>query len=475
MTLFIATDTEGAGSGNVFPANATVDLFSISNADLGDATHAGYGEAAPSNHLVQVTYDRTDGGIPAQRLDALVNTNFHVNAQNIDIIIVACGANFTLLDGSSMLGNGTSRPVGDPDNPTQSVIVFYDTSDNNGTGICVRKQGDPAGTYSIQDPPPVILYHELSHAFHTANGDPLQLGDNGCTGSPEEQRAERDENDMRDQLGLPHRDSTDHCGNPGCQSSSCCIVASVATGSIYSTQVNALREVRDGVLRCSEIGYDFFRHLHDAYYGFSPEVCRIMARSPELLEMVRVVFVGPLTIALALLRAHGMERIDPVELGHRFEASVERAGLGLLTPADLDRGRVLLGGQPSPAASDLEVELAHLLRDRALPSPHVTWALIEPIGILIEALALRLEGENSAGIGRFLADRFDAWGVRMPVTDIWSRLSIYALCQELRFMETTTLRTAAARALFAKRVLPRLEGQAATIVALRWEGGPDGR
>src|SRR5262249_46929984 len=161
--------------------------------------------------------DRSDSGVCAQRLDALVNTNFGVNANNIDVIIVPAGANFTLLDGSSTNGNGFTIPVGNPDNPTQSVLIVHDTSDNNGAGLCVRKQGDAAGTYALEEPPPVILYHELSHAFHLANGDPLATGDSGCTGSPEEQRAETDENDMRDQLGLPHRDVTDHCGSSGCQ------------------------------------------------------------------------------------------------------------------------------------------------------------------------------------------------------------------------------------------------------------------
>src|SRR5262249_4584637 len=132
MTLFIATDTAGAGAGNVFVANAEIDLFAISNADLGDATHAGYGENPPSNNLIQVTYDRSDPGVCAQRLDALVNTNFGVNANGVDVIVLPAGGNFTFLDGSSAAGNGGTFSVGDADNPTGSVLVIYDTSDNNG-------------------------------------------------------------------------------------------------------------------------------------------------------------------------------------------------------------------------------------------------------------------------------------------------------------------------------------------------------
>ncbi len=470
MTLFIATDTAGAGAGNVFPENATVDLFSISHADLGGGGHAGYGESAPNNNLVQVTYDRTDPGIPAQRLDALVNTNFAVNANNIDIIIVPCGGNFTLLDGTMMAGNGTSRPVGDPDNPTASVIVFYDTSDNNGSGLCARKQGDPAGTYSLETPSAVILYHELSHAFHTANGTSLALGDNGCTGSPEEQRAETDENDMRDQLGMPHRDPTDHCANAGCQSSSCCIVASVATGSAYSAEVNALREVRDGVLRHSEVGYDFFQHLHDDYYGFSPEVCRLMAHSSALLETVRIQFVGPLTVALDLIRAHGIEKIDVTELGRRFDAQVAaKPELADLSAQDVARGRDLLDASATPAL-EAEAALASLINERARPSEYVTWALIDPISTLIDALLWRLRDVETEEIGRRLAERFDGWSARMPITGVWNRLSDYTLSEELRFLERTLLRTPDTRRRFGRRLAAVLEPEKASLVEERWGG-----
>jgi hypothetical protein len=468
VTLFIATDTAASGAGNVFPQNATVDLFSISHADLGDATHAGYGEAAPANNLVQVTYSRTDPGIPAVRLDSLVNTNFGVNANNIDIIIVAAGGNFTLLDGSVTAGNGFTFPVGNADNPTGSVLVIYDTSDNNGSGLCVRKQGDGSGTYSIEEPETVILYHELSHAFHLANGDPLSLSASGCTASPEENRAETDENDVRDQLGLPHRDPTDHCGNPGCQSS-CCIVASVATGSIYSEAVNSLRDVRDGVLRCSEVGYEFFNYLLEDYYGFSPEVCKLMARSPDLQELVRVRYVGTLTFALKLLRARGIEGLDGFELGAYFEASANAAELSNLSMTQLELGRAILTGAAFPELTlALAPELASLLRERAAPSPYVRWALMDPITILIDALCWRIEGLAAPEIGRRIAERFDEWSVQMPVTPVWRKISKYALNEELEFLENTLLRTSSTRQRFAQRLIGILPPDKLNLVEERW-------
>jgi hypothetical protein len=472
MTLFLATDAAGAGAGNVFPQNGTVDLFSISHADLGDATHAGYGEAAPANNLVQVTYGRTDPGIPAQRLDALVNTDFGVNANHIDVIVVPCGGNFTLTDGTMVAGNGFTIPVGNAENPTASVLVVYDTSDNNGSGLCVRKVGDGSGTFALEEPSPVILYHELSHAFHLASGDPLSTAASGCTASPEEARAETDENDMRDQLGLPHRDATDHCGAAGCQSGSCCIVATIATGSPYSAEVNALRELRDGVLRRSECGYDFFAHLHADYYAFSPEVCRLMARTPNLTDTIRNQFVVPLAAALGLMRAYGIDRASEAELGDRFHRVVAANGqLAALTADDLAWGREALSPASSALAAPDVAAAASLLRARALPSEHVRWALIEPIAMMIEALTWRLDGATPEAIGRRLSRRFDDWGARLPITPVWGSLSKYAIRNELRFLEATLLRTREARVRFGARLVQTLDPERAALVERRWFGG----
>jgi len=470
VSLFITTDTGGAGAGNVFPMNVEVDLFSISHADLGDGTHAGFGEDPPNNNLIQITYDRSDGGIPATRLDTLVNTNFGVNANGIDIIVIGAGANFTLLDGTMAAGNGVTLPVGDADNPTGSVLVIYDTSDNNGTGICVRKQGDGDGTYKLEEPSSVILYHELSHAFHLANGDPLSLSASGCTASPEENRAETDENDMRDQLGLPHRDATDHCGSAGCQSSSCCIVASVASGSIYSDAVNSLREVRDGILRGSEIGHDFFNHFYQDYYGFSPEVCRLMARSPELLNLIRVRFLAPLTVVLDLIRAHSIDRLDDEALGLRFAANLSKESELLnLTHSEIELARVLLAGAPLPDTDiPLVTELANLLGERAWSSTFVKWTLVEPIKMLVDALSWHRENVNLNEIGKRLGASFDQWSVQMPITPVWNTLSMYTLNEELEFLERTLLSTEESRRFFGKRLVAALPAEKAVVVSARW-------
>ncbi|WP_446744777.1 CFI-box-CTERM domain-containing protein [Silvibacterium acidisoli] len=474
MTLFVAADTSGAGLGNVFPMSAEVDLFSISHQDLGDGVHKGFGENPPDNNLIQVTYDRSDPGIPATRLDTLVNTNFGVNVNDVDVIIVAAGANFTLSDGTLTIGNGFTFPVGVTDNPTGSVLVVYDTSDNNGTGICVRKEGDGAGTFSIEEPENVILYHELSHAFHLANGDPLSSVASGCTASPEENRAETDENDMRDQLGLPHRDATDHCGNPGCQSSvsSCCIIASVASGSIYSETVKTLRNVRDGVLRCSECGFDFFNHLYEDYYAFSPEVCRLMARSPDLQELIRARFLVPLTTVLDLMQAHCIEQLSAEDLGLRFASRVTEAPeLSRTSASDIDVALAIIGGDSAIETSTaIAAELGLLLRQRASPSPYVQWALMRPIAMILEALSWHLDGMTTRQIGSHLGMLFEDWATQMPLSSVWNSLSKYSLNEELGFLERTLLRTTESRRRFGQRLVEVLMADRAVLVGERWRG-----
>jgi hypothetical protein len=528
MTLFIQSDAGGDGTGDtVHPLNAHGDLIQISNMDLGGNGHVGYGEVdGPVADLSQVTYDQSTSGPCPTRLSSLVNTNFGVNAQNIDIIVLAVGFNFTLTDGTLMAGNGTSRPpnVLIPDwtsgtafqagqfvrsngngylalnsatsgstppsgtaaftpvsdgavnweflfsganfgNPTQSVLTIYDMSDNNGNGVC--EKGLASQQYDLSAPSPVTLYHELSHALRLATRTTLSLippdPSNFASASPEEHQAEVDENDMRTQLGQPLRDPNDHGGMLGmggsCAAPSCCVVASVATGTPYSSEVNALRAVRDGVLRRSEIGFDFFAHLHADYYGFSPQVCRMMARSGDLLARIRSYFVEPLTLCLDLLRGHTLDRVEPHALGAQLDHWVRGASeLAALTAADLDAARAILDhtapGAVPPAPP--YAELAALLDSRARSSPFVTWALFDPISIVIDALAWRLEGVATADIGHRLAAAFDAWAVRMPLTDVWRNLSRYALAEEIAFLGRALVRGADARAAFRDRVVQHL-------------------
>jgi hypothetical protein len=187
---------------------------------------------------------------------------------------------------------------------------------------------------------------------------------------------------------------------------------------------------------------------------------------------VRVQFVSPLTKVLALLHAFGIEKVDATELGERFEASVSADhDLANLTRGRLVAGRRLLESPAPPAVpGDLDA-LASVLHERARPSEHVNWALVEPIAMMIDALLWRLDGIAVGNIGCRLEERFNEWSARMPITGIWGTLSTYALREELIFLETTLLRTGDARRRFGRRLVAGLDGDKARVVERRWIGG----
>ena len=337
MTMFIQNDATGAGAGNVAPQQAFVDLAIISNGDTG------LGLAAQAGNRQQVTYARTDPGVPPIRLDALVNTAFTPDygqgngPQAVNLIILAVGANFTLNDGRLITNvGGTALPPsnsGEPgagSNTTNDCLVLYDTSQSNGLGYCVARAGT-GGTLDLPSSNAIILYHELSHAFRTVNNTALALTVACNPSSPEENAAITDENDLRTQIataaGNPVvlRDPGIHCaqncgGGGGGGNDDCCIVASVSSGSPLSAEVRALRAVRDGLLRKSEVGYAFFESLHHDYYAFSPQVCTLLAGHPQLYGLVLDGFVRPLVHALRLIQEYTLSGATAPILADHFAA-----------------------------------------------------------------------------------------------------------------------------------------------------------
>jgi hypothetical protein len=463
MTLFLQNDAGGSGTGGVFADRGFGHLVQIANMDTGIGQHA------PVGDLIRITYTETLTGITPDRLDDLVNTDFSGVPGTTDIIVIPVDATFVRPNGHFVTENaGLTFPVGNAENPTSSVLIVYDTSDNNGGGYCLPAEG--GGTVGF--PGLVILYHELSHALRMATSSQLDNSDTGCTANPEEHQAEIDENDMRDQLGVGHRDTTQHCATTGC-TSSCCVVASVATGSPYSADVNQLRRLRDDSLRGSEVGFDFFERLHYDYYAFSPQVVRMMERAPALRASVSATFVVPLTRCLQLLRFSTEQRPDAAALGERFEAGLQACPeLVALSSQDVAMALALLR-RPDDPEVELPAELAplaELLRDKASGSPYIRWALLDTIEIYLCAAGRRLEGEPPAQLGRWLSRRLDEWGAALPLTEVWLRLSDYAIGEELGFLRQRLMPAPHARARFAERLSAHLADRAAIDALLERKG-----
>ena len=415
MALFITT-------GGVFlHDNATVDLIAIANMDTG------YGETDVSSTKTQVTYARTLAGAPQLRLDDLVNNGSYTSPP--DIVIFAVDGSFILADGTPITSaGGVTTPVGNVDNPTTAdVAVIYDTSDCNGSHYWVDKEG--GGTTSI--PTPVMLYHELSHAFHFVTGT------TASTSAQEEVNAETDENVMRDQMGVPHRDVTSHNGGcGGSDSGSCCIIASISTGTPYSDEVRQLRSLRDKILRRSEVGSDYFRVFFYDYYSFSPEVCTLMGNNDELRDFVKTFFVVPVIHALELV-AH-YKAAKGQDLVPFIEAQFEKSGLGhqydLNTLRQIEIGLTVikaLGDRPLPyedllnglsGIKGIEQLFGSVGRGVAL-SAVLKWALMDPLAIWIDAcIKVHADGDKEQ-LEISLRESISHWMSELPVTSIWEEFS----------------------------------------------------
>jgi hypothetical protein len=462
VSLFIQNSAGLVGTGAVSVLDAGIDLLFIANGD----TNVGQTPVPGRPELEQVAYAvQAETGPPPNRLFALVNTNFGVNPQNIDIIVIAGGFGFTLNDGTLLKDfGGTSLPPGATFdgvvfNPSTSVVVLYDITQNGGQGFCCKPQN--SDDLTLPTPNSVILYHELSHAFRQAQNASLDGTEPDCSdASDEESAAEVDENDMRDLLvtarggtpdGSTRRDTNNHCGASCGGASDCCIVASIVSGSPYSAEVSALRRVRDQFLRRSSIGSDFFGRLHYDYYAFSPQVCRLMAESKETRRLIEMYFVRPLVICLNLICDRALETCTAPELGARFLSAVEKAPcLAVLSREEALEVLDLIRGRPGKALPD--PRLAELIEQRGRTSEYVRWALIEPLEFFVEALLWRLEECSAEEIGTRLAHAIDRWGARLPITGVWNDLSNRAFREELRFLNTTLLRNPGARTRFAQRL-----------------------
>jgi len=288
MPLFI--DTSG------LPNAVEADLFQLCRCD------AGLGEEAISDPTaVQVVYTPSSSTIVRNRLNALVNTSTK------NIVITGVDSSFILPDGTPV-NTVAGETFSDPSQPSL-IRVAYDVTQCGGAKYFVVGTGGTA----ISFPNPVLLYHELAHAFHA------DIGDLPADSASAEFQAETDENDLRDTLGLPHRDPTSHDGGCGFAGSSTvpdctgtsgggtgsisCFVASAAFGSACAPQVHLLRLVRDAWRRRSRLAGMFFATLLHEYYAFSPRLAVDMAACPSLNDMMRGMFVEPLICFVGLASA----------------------------------------------------------------------------------------------------------------------------------------------------------------------------
>ena len=79
-----------------------------------------------------------------------------------------------------------------------------------------------------------------------------------------------------------------------------CLIATAAYGTELASQVQALREIRDGTLYSTESGSQFMAAFNDVYYSFSPAVADLEREHPAVRSAVRAL-LSPMLASLSIM------------------------------------------------------------------------------------------------------------------------------------------------------------------------------
>ena len=404
MTVFL--DLAGV-SGTAF-----FNLLTISGEDGGLGLTDMPGDAT----VFRITYLETPGQpATADRLNTLVNTDF-----GTPIVITALNGGNDPHTGEDETGNGHTYV--DSSSGSNIIRIAYDVSQACGAGIALYDvNGNP-----ITTPNPVILYHELSHAFHIAIGQ-IPFPQNACPGNTtDEPAAEIDENVLRAQLGLCLRDVCNHGGQAGpgddCGGSAgnadggppaggCaagnddgCFIVSAATGSPQSDEVNQLRMLRDRVAGMSGLSTRLIDLIYDEYFRYSPEIAKRVENDRMTQQAVLAVVVRPLLAWYSLAGELALS-------GAGLAADLAARAVADACPVFLGRAKIaasldaLRAGEPlPPGATRLMGELVPRIREAARMR-FVGWAVLDPLARLW----------NAAAHGHDMAEAVSAWLADAPL------------------------------------------------------------
>lgn len=473
MAIFIAISDS---TDNFDFEKAESNIISISKSDAGIG-FASTGSLIQGVTCEQVSYSQSNTGPTPDRINLLIN-NIGFDAgislsygSPPDIVIFGVGYQYLLPDGTPIVG-AVTLPEGsfDPGNPLLSHIsIFYDTSLCNGSGYWVMKDG--AGQVQLDNA--ITLYHELAHAFKYVIWGNIA----------DETQASDDENDMRDVEGADHRDINNHTGGCGGGIPTTedpppnCIIVSLATGSPYSNEVNSLRNLREHILRRSEVGDDFFKQFFYSYYGFSPEVCRLMRHQPALRPLIKKYFVAPLLAGLELL-VHYAEHQGQglVDLIHRQAKREEFKEI--YQPEFLRELAAYLSFTKNynQAAISMALtskgegfaEIAGLLQhvnDEIIKDDFINWALVDVLKIWLSSASLLTTEKTDEETNSEVQALISEWISHLPITSIWKEFSHLETENELFSLEQFIFERES-KEIFAERVIEKYPTHANII--RRW-------
>jgi hypothetical protein len=274
-----------------------------------------------------------------------------------------------VIAGEAFVDSSSGSPV---------IRVVYDANQCLGNGFFVLDIGGNHITF----PGPVIVYHELSHAFRAATG---------TTQTNDEIPAETDENVLRGLLSLCLRDVNNHdggcgpgntCGGTsggGGGSGGGCFIVSATTGSPASVEVMHLRQLRDQVAAASKLAAQLIETIYQEYYQFSPEIAANLQQDAAARNTVLGIVVRPLlawyTLAgVMALKSHDDEAVAQA-LQEVANACPQFLGSSLI-PTLLEKIR---DGQPLPVlAPKLLRQFAPRLQQVA-QLRFASWAIFDPL------------------------------------------------------------------------------------------------
>lgn len=436
MPLFVDIQTG-------FPLEAEADVATGATTDAGNVSF----NAISDPSAVQVAYVQTVSGFGQNRLAGLVGVGSNIVVTGVDSSFVLNGGPISNSAGLTFVDSfGIIRCV-------------YDVTQCGGSNYFVFDSGGN----QISFPNFVLIGHEMSHAFHIAIGD--------LSSDPEFQ-AETDENGYRSQNGLTLRDPTNHAGGCGLGGGGgttiTCLIASAAYGSPLAPQLFGVRMLRDMVLRKSLWAQEFFQHMHEEYYRFSPQVSARMYRSPEVRESLAAMIVEPYFEFMAILRTRAQnpgpgEDEGAVARIRRFATGLPKAGVSLgdaaliagtlralrtRLPIDVDGEDHQSAVFDPPAGANCVGILRELCNAVAAVIPangYVTWALLEPLIIFWESVAELAKVNTVIG-------RVDDWLAAAPLPSAYASLCPEEVQADLLYLNRILFTSATVREIIAQRV-----------------------
>jgi hypothetical protein len=421
---------------------AEQDVVAIVNGDSGIGFDYQNGVIIDGYNCYPVTYLAPGSGLTHVRMAEMVNDP----TLSPRVVIFAVPSNFQIGGGPTTVAAGgiTYKPHAletSNGNPlTNDIAIFYDVKLCNDQGVKVKKQ--PSGRTGQATS--CILYHELSHAYHMLHNS------TNSSSNQEEQAAISDENDLRTIKNMPKRRLAGNDPNwKKCKGPKppCCIVASLSTGSPYSEEINRFRDLRDDTLRESLIGDDFFNEFFYRYYGFSPEVTRLMGHHPNLKPVILQYFVTPLLAGVELLIHYADNRGE--NLAKFLREQARRKGLSeihhkrfldelagyLRTARNFDQQVISKILKVKGKDYDGFEELLKYINAETFKDEYINWSLVAVVELWVESAILLYSNRSEAEIDFEIYEKIVNWIGYMPISAAWRDLSRLQTELELQSLE----------------------------------------